>query len=103
MQGILTDSGVSGRATAALMLSNDKAPATLEALKDALFDKDASVRAAAVHSLSLRNDPALIKTLEPLLEDDKEAVRLRAAAAYLRLSSIRAAAGKGTGTTAPKP
>ncbi len=103
MQGILTDSGVSGRATAALMLSNDKAPATLEALKDALFDKDASVRAAAVHSLSLRNDPALIKTLEPLLEDDKEAVRLRAAAAYLRLSSIRAAAGKGTSTTAPKP
>lgn len=91
MQGILTDSGVSGRATAALMLGNDKDPAALEALKDALSDSDASVRAAAVHSLSLRNDPALIKNLEPLLQDDKESVRLRAAAAYLRLSAIRSA------------
>jgi HEAT repeat protein len=102
MQGILTDSGVSGRATAALLLANDKDRATLEALKDALSDKDWSVRAAAVHSLSLRNDPALIKDLEPLLQDDREPVRLRAAAAYLRLSSIRAAAGKREGGAAPK-
>jgi HEAT repeat protein len=102
MQGILTDSGVSGRATAALLLANDKNPATLEALKDALSDKNGSVRAAAVHSLSLRNDPALIDDLEPMLQDDKEPVRLRAAAAYLRLSAIRAAAGKRAGATTPK-
>ena len=102
MQGILTDSGVSGRATAALMLGNDKDPAALEGLKDALSDKDGSVRAAAVHSLSLRNDPALLKDLEPLLQDDKEPVRLRAAAAYLRLSAIRTAAGKRAGAAAPK-
>ena len=43
MQGILTDSGVSGRATAALLLGSDKDPATLDALKDALGDKDPSV------------------------------------------------------------
>jgi HEAT repeat protein len=89
MQGILTDSGVSGRASAALLLGADKDPATLDALKDALQDNDASVRAAAVHSLSLRNDPRLKKALEPLLEDTKEPVRLRAAAGYLRLSAIQ--------------
>jgi HEAT repeat protein len=90
MQGILTDSGVSGRASAALLLSNEKDTATLDALKDALSDKDWSVRAAAVHSLSLRNDPALKKYLEPLLQDDKGQVRVRAAAGYLRLSAIEA-------------
>ena len=86
------DSGVSGRATAALLLGADKDPATVDALKDALQDSNASVRAAAVHSLSLRNDPALKKTLEPMLEDGKDQVRLRAAAGYLRLSAIEARA-----------
>jgi HEAT repeat protein len=90
MQGILVDAGVSGRASAALLLGADQAPGTVEALKDALGDSDASVRAAAVHSLSLRNNPALKRSLEPLLEDTKEAVRLRAAAGYLRLSAIEA-------------
>jgi len=94
MQGILTDSGVSGRASAALLLGSDRAPGTLEALEDALKDNDASVRAAAVHSLTLRNDPALKPVLEPLLEDAKESVRLRAAAGYLRLSAIQAKARK---------
>ena len=88
MQGILTDSGTSGRATAALLLGSDKDPAVVEALKDALYDNDAGVRAAAVHSISLRNNPALRKDLEPVLGDDKESVRLRAAAGYLRLSEI---------------
>jgi len=88
MQALLTDPGVSGRATAALLLGKDKSLATLDALKDALLDKDWSVRAAAVHSLALRNDPALRKDLEPLLDDDKEPVRLRAAAGILRLAAI---------------
>jgi hypothetical protein len=47
------------------------------------------VRAAAVHAIALRNDPALKLDLAPLLEDEKEAVRVRAAAGYLRLDSIR--------------
>lgn len=104
MQGILTDPGTSGRASACLLLGADRDPATLEALKDALHDKDPSVRAAAVHSLSLRNGPALKKVLEPLLQDDKEAVRLRAAAGYLRLSEIEVRAGaRKRLTTAPSP
>jgi HEAT repeat protein len=88
MQQILTDPTVSGRATAALLLGRDKDKATLEALEDALVDKDYRVRAAAVHSMALRNDPALRADLEPLIEDVKEEVRLRAAAALLRLSAI---------------
>ena len=105
MQSILTDSGVPGRASAALLLGNDKDPAVLDALKDALSDEDWSVRAAAVHSLSLRDDPALKKELEPLLQDDKEAVRMRAAAGYLRLSAIQAGLGtrKRTAATPPQP
>ena len=94
MQAILTDSGTSGRATAALLLAHEKDPATLDALKDALSDREWSVRAAAVHALSLRNDPALRKDLEPLLQDEKTQVRLRAAAGYLRLSAIQAKANR---------
>jgi HEAT repeat protein len=88
MQALLTDPGVSGRATAALLLGKDKGPATLDALKDALLDMDWSVRAAAVHSLALRDDAALKPDLEPMLNDDKTPVRLRAAAGVLRLSAI---------------
>jgi HEAT repeat protein len=99
MQGILASSGVPGRASAALLLGADRDPATIEALRDALSDKDAAVRAAAVHSISLRNEPALKKELEPLLQDAKESVRLRAAAGYLRLSAIEAEARMQTSST----
>src|SRR5664279_6535610 len=54
MQGILASSGVPGRASAALLLGADRDPATIDALRDALSDKDSAVRAAAVHSISLR-------------------------------------------------
>ena len=89
LQGILSDQGVSGRAATALLLSTDKDPEVLLALEDALSDKDWSVRAAAVHAIALRNNPALEKDLLPLFEDKKEAVRVRAAAGYLRLESIK--------------
>jgi HEAT repeat protein len=91
MQAILSDPSVSGRAMAALLLGKEKDRATLQALREALVDKDASVRAAAVHSLALRNDVALEPDLVPLLEDKKESVRLRAAAGCLRLELIRKA------------
>jgi hypothetical protein len=47
----------------------------------------------------------LKKELEPLLQDDKEAVRMRAAAGYLRLSTIQAGLGtrKRTATASPQP
>jgi len=88
MQGLLSDPGVSGRASAALLLGKEKDAATIAALEDALYDKDWHVRAAAVHSLALENDPARKKDLEPLMDDDKEDVRLRAAAGWLRLTAI---------------
>ncbi len=94
LQGILSDPGVSGRAATALLLSSDKSPDVLEALRDALSDKDASVRAAAVHAMALRNDPALLSEVTPLMDDKKEAVRLRAAAGYLRLEGLKPAAIK---------
>jgi len=94
LQGILSDPGVSGRAATALLLSGDKSPAVLAALRDALTDKDASVRAAAAHALALRNDPVLKSDLAPLMDDKKEAVRLRAAAGWLRLEGIRPAVQK---------
>lgn len=89
VQGILSDPSVSGRAASALLLSTDKGPEVLQALQDALTDKDWSVRAAAVHAIALRNDPALENDLVPLFEDKKEAVRVRAAAGYLRLEAIK--------------
>jgi HEAT repeat protein len=88
MHAILADPEVSGRAAAALLLGNATDQVTLDALKDALGDKDWSVRAAAVHSLALQKDPRLKNDLAPLLEDGNQAVRLRAAAGYLRLSAI---------------
>lgn len=94
LQGILSDPGVSGRATTALLLSTDKDPNVLRALQDALSDKDWSVRAAAVHAIALRNNPVLETDLVPLLEDKKEAIRVRAAAGYLRLQSIKSARRK---------
>jgi HEAT repeat protein len=92
MQALLTDPGISGRAAAVLMLGKDKDPVLLPALRDALHDKNWTVRAAAVHAFAIRDSPALKKDLAPLLDDDKEGVRLRAAAGYLRLSAIEAAA-----------
>ena len=88
MQDLLSDSGVSGRAAAALMLGRNKDEETLRALREALADKDWSVRAAAIHSLVLWNDPRLKPDLVGLLDDGKRAVRLRAAAGYLRLDSL---------------
>jgi len=89
MQSLLSDPNVSGRASAALLLGKDRDPATVEALEEALFDKDWHVRAAAVHSLALQNNPARMADLKPVLEDDREDVRLRAAAGWLRLNVIQ--------------
>lgn len=95
MQALLTDPGISGRAAAVLLLGKDKDPVLLPALRDALHDKNWTVRAAAVHAMAIRDDPSLKKDLAPLLEDEKEGVRLRAAAAYLRLSAVEASHRKG--------
>jgi HEAT repeat protein len=85
LQDLLSDSGVSGRATTAVLLGNDRSPEVLAALKEASTDKDGSVRAAVVHTLALRNDPSMLPLMKEQFDDTSEAVRLRAAAAYLRL------------------
>ena len=90
MQALLSDPSTSGRASAALLLGKDKDPATIDGLKDALYDKDWRVRAAAVHSLALRNDPTVKPDMAVLVQDDKNEVALRAAAGWLRLTSIQA-------------
>ena len=102
MVGLLSDPTLSGRAAAALLLGRDKDQDTLDALKDALSDKDWSVRAAAVHSLALRNDPVLQPDLETLLTDKKEAVRLRAAAGYVRLETLKARSRNRKRVASPK-
>ena len=89
MQALLSDPSVSGRATAALLLEKEKDPQTLAALKEALQDKDWSVRAAAVHALVLRDQPAFQADIVPLVDDKTEGVRLRAAAGYLRLETVK--------------
>jgi HEAT repeat protein len=89
MQALLSDPAVSGRATAALLLEKERDEQTLAALKEALQDKEWSVRAAAVHALVLRDEPVFQAGILPLLDDKTEGVRLRAAAGYLRLDSIK--------------
>jgi HEAT repeat protein len=89
LQQLLSDPGVSGRASAALLLSRDPRRDTLQALRRALSDRDWSVRAAAVHALALRNNSALQPDIARLINDENQAVRLRAAAAYLRFDAIK--------------
>lgn len=89
LEGLLSDPNISGRATAALLLSTDHDPDVLLALRQALADKDESVRAAAVYVMALRNDPALEAELVPFLDDKAKAVQLRAAAGCLRLELLR--------------
>ncbi len=91
MQALLSDPSMSGRATAALLLENERDAPTLAALKEALHDKEWSVRAAAVHVLVLRDDPAFQPDIIPLLDDKTQGVRLRAAAGYLRLETVKKA------------
>lgn len=94
MQALLSDPATSGRATAVLLLEKDKDPQTLSAQKDALQAKEWSVRAAGVHALVLRDEPEFEADIVPLLDDKSDAVKLRAAAGYLRLDTIK---------NAPKP
>jgi HEAT repeat protein len=85
---------VSGRAAAVLLLDKDKDEQTVIAMKDALQAKEWSVRAAGVHALVLRDNPAFQSDIVPLLDDKNDGVKLRAAAGYLRLETVK---------NAPKP
>lgn len=102
LQAILSDSGVSGRAAAALLMATDKTPEVLTALLDALNDTNPTVRAAAVHAIAMRGETEKIATIDLFMSDMKEPVRLRAAAAFLRLAWLDQSRKYGE-TAAPKP
>lgn len=91
-KAIRGSSSASVRAAAAKLLTNDSDAAAADALKDAVGDDSWQVRVAAVDALAERGDPRLIATLVPAMSDDKDAVKFTAAAAVLRLSSIKSAA-----------
>ncbi len=92
LQDLLTDKETSPQATAALLLSKDKSPAALQALKDALFSEHWPVRAAAAQAIGMSNDSKRANLLVPLLDDSNERVRFRAAGAWLRLTQFAASA-----------
>lgn len=88
LEGLLRDSGMTGRALAATMLAREKDKISLKILRDSLDDKEWSVRAAVVHALALRGQAEVKNDLIALLDDKKDEVRLRAAAAYLRFDGM---------------
>jgi HEAT repeat protein len=83
---LMKDSQASGKTIAAVLLSTDRSPETLGALKDALSDKNWTVRVAALRAVALRDATGLFKDVSPLLDDKREEVRFAAGAAVLRLT-----------------
>jgi HEAT repeat protein len=88
MEALLLDPSFSPRANALLMLAVEPGESTERMLRDGLSDEDWSVRAAAVQSIAMQNRVELRVELQALLGDKKDKVRLRAAAAYLRLTLL---------------
>jgi HEAT repeat protein len=80
----------SGRSATALLLGKSANPEVVAALERALGDKNAGVRAAAIQALAMTDDARLAAHAERMMGDKSRSVRLRAAAAYLKLSSIEA-------------
>lgn len=91
MMKVLNNSGAPSRAATALLLGKRKDPEAIAALENSLRDKNARVRGAAIQAIAMSDNAELAKDAEPMLNDKNRGVRLRAAACYLRLSSIEAA------------
>jgi len=79
-----------GRSATALLLGKSSNPEVIAALERALSDKNAKVRAAAIQALAMTGDASMASKAEPMLNDKDRSVRLRAAAAWLKLSAIEA-------------
>jgi HEAT repeat protein len=92
MEKIVAGPKTSNRAATALMLGKSNNPEVIAALENALGDKDARVRAAAIQAIGMSGNADLAKDAEPMLNDKNRSVRVRAAACYLRLTSITQAA-----------
>lgn len=83
------------RAAAAKVLANDPDPRSAQALSDTATDKSWIVRAAVLDAIARRGNPALLKSIEPALEDEKDVVRFNAAAAIIRLTTVKDSAAGG--------
>jgi HEAT repeat protein len=86
LMGLVSDSDLSPRATALLLLARKKNDWTTDLLKNALQDSDWSVRASAVQLIAYGARSELRGNLVPLFIDKDQRVRFRAASAYLHLA-----------------
>jgi len=77
------------RAAAATKLAGDPDPKSGEALAKSAADPKWIVRAAVVDAIAKRGDPSLLKAIVPLLDDENDAVKFSAAAAVVRLSTLK--------------
>jgi HEAT repeat protein len=87
LMDLISDHDLSPRATALLLVGHEADQPIDQLLEEALKDNDWSVRATAVQVIALTNRQSLRENLVSLFHDKNEKVRLRAAGAYLRLSS----------------
>ncbi len=85
---LLTDGDLSARANVVLLMVTDKSEESKALVTTALADTDWTVRAAGIQALAMLNWVEFLPKLESLLDDKKEKVRFRAAAAYLRLTTL---------------
>lgn len=86
-EGLLKDNQASGKTVAVLLLSTDRSPESLAALKEALTDKNWTVRAAAARAIAARDATTLYDNVAMLLDDKREDVEYSAAAALIRLKT----------------
>jgi HEAT repeat protein len=89
------------RAAAARVLARDPDPATTKALTEATGDKSWIVQAAAIEALAKRGDPSALPTVQKYMSDEKAAIRFTAAAAVIRLTTIKEGRRKKTHAPAP--
>jgi HEAT repeat protein len=89
IKAITKDDSSPVRAAAAKVLAKDPDPAATKALADAVGDKSWLVRAAALEALAKRGDPSVLDTVQLYVSDEKDAVKYTAAAAVLRLTTIK--------------
>jgi len=96
-EGLLKDANASGKTVAAALLAEDRNPESVQAIRQALGDKNWTVRAAAARALALAGRQDAFTDIAGLLDDKKEEVQYSAAAAVIRLRQ-----SPGLGST-PRP
>ena len=82
------------RAGAAKALATDPDPASGTALAEATWDHSWIVRAAALDALARRGDPSVLPQIEHAMGSGHDTVKFTAAAATIRLTTIRDARAK---------